>query len=185
MGIGILGGSFNPVHIGHLRLALEVLEAPVAALEYVELLPCAEPPHKPREGILPFELRSALLEVAGRRIPRLRVNRLEGMRSGPSYTWDTLTAYAAQYPGQRPVFILGGEDFATLPQWFRGLELPQLADFVVVPRAGTERSCTASPCCGPMPARRKRRSPAARVPFCPGAVSFCFFLSRVLTSARP
>ena len=139
MGIGILGGSFNPVHVGHLRLALEVLEAPAAALEYVDLLPCAEPPHKPQEGILPFELRAALLEVAVRHIPRLRVNRLEGLRSGPSYTWDTLTVYAAQYPGQRPLFILGGEDFATLPQWFRGLELPRLADFVVVPRAGAER----------------------------------------------
>jgi nicotinate-nucleotide adenylyltransferase len=137
--IGILGASFNPVHIGHLRLALEMREA--LALAYVDLLPCALPPHKSAAGILPFDLRVRLLSAAVRGLDGLRVNLMEGERQGPSYTWDSLRDYAAKQPGARHFFILGCEDFCTLPQWRNGLELPQLADFVVVPRdgAGKER----------------------------------------------
>ena len=137
--IGILGASFNPVHIGHLRLALEMRE--ILNLSYVDLLPCALPPHKPATGVLPFDLRVRLLQAAIRGLDGLRINPMEGERDGPSYTWDSLRDYAARQPGARLFFILGCEDFCTLPQWHKGLELPQLADFVVVPRdgAGEER----------------------------------------------
>ena len=137
--IGILGASFNPVHIGHVRLALEMREA--LALDHVDLLPCALPPHKPATGILPFDLRVRLLRAAIRGLDGLRINPAEGTREGPSYTWDSLRDYAARQPGARHFFILGCEDFWTLPQWRKGLELPRLADFVVVPRdgAGKER----------------------------------------------
>jgi nicotinate-nucleotide adenylyltransferase len=130
---GILGGSFNPVHIGHLRLALEVRES--LALDRVILLPCALPPHKPAVGLLPFALRLRLLRAATRGLP-LRVDPLEGKRDGPSYTWDSLTHFAENFRGSQRVFILGCEDFAALPTWRRGVELPSLADFVVVPRDG-------------------------------------------------
>jgi len=132
--IGILGASFNPVHIGHLRLALEMREA--LALAHVDLLPCALPPHKSATGILPFDLRMRLLSAAVRGLDGLRVNPMEGDREGPSYTWDSLRDYAARQPGARHFFILGCEDFCTLPEWRNGLALPQLADFVVVPRGG-------------------------------------------------
>jgi nicotinate-nucleotide adenylyltransferase len=137
--IGILGASFNPVHIGHVRLALEMRE--VLALSYVDLLPCALPPHKPAEGILPFDLRVRLLRAAVQDMAGLRINLMEGERAGPSYTWDSLQDYAAGRPEARRFFLLGCEDFCALPQWHRGLELPQLADFVVAPRdgAGEER----------------------------------------------
>jgi len=137
--IGILGASFNPVHIGHMRLALEMRE--ILALSYVDLLPCALPPHKPATGLLPFELRVRLLRAAIRGLAGLRVNPMEGEREGPSYTWDSLLDYAARQPDARRFFILGCEDFCALPQWCNGLELPQLADFAVVPRdgAGEER----------------------------------------------
>ena len=133
--IGILGGSFNPVHIGHLRLALEMRE--VLGLSYVDLLPCALPPHKPATGVLPFDLRVQLLRAAIQGFDGLRINPMEGERDGPSYTWDSLRDYAARQPGARPFFILGCEDFCTLPQWHKGLELPRWADFVVVPRDGS------------------------------------------------
>ena len=137
--IGILGASFNPVHVGHLRLALEMRE--LLALAYVDLLPCAVPPHKPATNVLPFDLRLRLLRVAIQGLAGLRVNPMEGEREGPSYTWDSLQDYAANRPDARHFFLLGCEDFCTLPQWRNGLELPQLADFVVVPRdgAGKER----------------------------------------------
>ena len=137
--IGILGASFNPAHIGHVRLALEARE--MLALDHVDLLPCALPPHKPATGILPFEMRVRLLRAAIQGIDGLRINPMEGERAGPSYTWDSLQDYAARQPRARRFFLLGCEDFWTLPQWRNGLALPQLADFVVVPRdgAGAER----------------------------------------------
>ena len=137
--IGILGASFNPVHIGHLRLALEMREA--LGLDCVDLLPCALPPHKSATGLLPFDLRVRLLRAAIHGFAGLRINHMEGEREGPSYTWDSLQDYAARQPDSRRFFLLGCEDFCTLPQWRKGLELPQLADFVVVPRdgAGKER----------------------------------------------
>lgn len=133
--IGILGGSFNPVHAGHLRLAIEVAEA--LRPERIDLVPCAVPPHKSGHDLLPFELRLALLESAVRPFAALAVNALEGGRGGPSYTWDTLHAYRAAEPDATPFFILGGEDFEMLSHWHRGAELPRIADFVVVPRAGS------------------------------------------------
>jgi len=132
--IGILGASFNPVHIGHLRLALEMRE--VLGLTYVDLLPCALPPHKSATGLLPFDLRVRLLRAAIQGFAGLRINPLEGEREGPSYTWDSLQKYAAGQLDARHFFLLGCEDFCTLPHWRRGLELPNLTDFVVVPRDG-------------------------------------------------
>jgi nicotinate-nucleotide adenylyltransferase len=134
--IGILGASFNPVHIGHLRLALEVRER--LALDHVDLLPCALPPHKPATGILPFDVRVRLLRAAIQGLDGLRINPMEGEREGPSYTWDSLQDYAARQPQARRFFLLGCEDFWTLPQWRKGLDLPRLADFVVVPRDGAD-----------------------------------------------
>ncbi len=135
--IGILGGSFNPVHNGHLRLALEARE--LLGLARVDLLPCACPPHKPAAGLLPFELRVRLLRAAVEDMPFMRVNAMEGERPGPSYTWDSLARYAGEEPEARRCFLLGCEDFAALPSWHRGVELPELADFVIAPRDGAEQ----------------------------------------------
>lgn len=134
---GLLGGSFNPVHIGHIRLAIEIAEA--LRPHSLDLVPCAIPPHKPHHGLLPFDLRHDMLLAATRALPTLRVNPIERSRPGPSYTWDTLSAYAQVDPGARLFFVLGGEDYHTLPHWHRGRELPALADMVVVPRAGADR----------------------------------------------
>lgn len=133
--IGILGGSFNPVHAGHLRLVVEVADA--LRPQRIDLVPCSVPPHKGGHDLLPFDLRLSLLRAAVRPFAGLAVNALEGARSGPSYTWDTLHAYRVAEPGAAPFFILGGEDFELLPHWRRGTELPRIADFVVASRAGS------------------------------------------------
>lgn len=133
-GLAVLGGSFNPPHVGHLRLAVEAREALGDLISRVDLVPSAQPPHKKNQHLLPFELRAAMLEAAAGPLPWLRCNRLESLREGPSYTWDTLRAYHAAEPGTSLYFLLGSPDFALLPTWHRGLELPALCNFVVVPR---------------------------------------------------
>jgi len=147
--IGILGGTFNPVHNGHLRLAVEVGEA--LGLDRVLLTPCASPPHKSENGLLPFDLRVALLRESVRGVPMLAVNTLEGELDGPSYTWVSLTEWHRRQGTEfradesvaaerRPFFMMGAESFAALDSWRRGLELPKLAHLVMVPRGGDERA---------------------------------------------
>lgn len=138
--VGILGGSFNPIHVGHLRLAIEVYEALAPMLDYIDFVPCAQPPHKDSASLLPFGLRADIVRAAVADVPYLRVNTIESQRVGPSYTYDTLLAYRAQSPSASYMFLLGGEDFASINQWHKGAELPALASLVVVPRAGAHSS---------------------------------------------
>lgn len=132
MKIGILGGSFNPVHTGHVRMAVETLER--LSLDRVELVPAKQPPHKQGTDILPFELRMELVERAIAGIPGLGANPLEGKRSGPSFTCDTLTCYRTEQPQDEFHFIVGASTFLELPKWRKGLELPELVSFAVVNR---------------------------------------------------
>ncbi len=130
--IGILGGSFNPPHIGHLRLAIEVRER--LRLEFVDLVPAAVPPHKSQYGLLPFRERMARLQNGIRGLDYLRISDIEARREGPSYTWDTLSAYRECDPHASLYFILGALDLPTLPAWHMGLRLPERANLVIVPR---------------------------------------------------
>jgi nicotinate-nucleotide adenylyltransferase len=134
--IGILGGSFNPIHAGHMRMAVEVREA--INLERVLLMPASEPPHKPGEGMLPFAHRLRLVELAVRGVTGLSASGFEGTRGGPSYTVDTLSALREKMPGDEFTFILGSEGFVALPFWRRGHELPHLACLAVVLRKGDD-----------------------------------------------
>lgn len=139
-GIGILGGCFNPVHVGHLRLAIEVYEALEPALSHIDFVPCAQPPHKDRATLLPFDLRVDILRAAVADFPFLRVNTIESQRLGSSYTYDTMLAYRQQKPAASYMFLIGGEDFASIDQWHKGAQLPSVTSIVVVPRAGAHSS---------------------------------------------
>lgn len=132
MNIGILGGSFNPVHIGHVRMAIEVRER--LGFDRVELVPAKQPPHKDGSDILPFDFRLALVEQAIEGIPGLGANPLEGERPGPSFTCDTLNCYRTEQPEAEFHFILGASTFLELDTWRRGLEIPEMASLVVVSR---------------------------------------------------
>jgi nicotinate-nucleotide adenylyltransferase len=134
--IGILGGSFNPIHAGHMRMAIEAREA--VGLERVLLMPAGEPPHKPSEGMLPFAHRLRLVELAVRGVNGLSASGLEGMRHGPSYTLDSLAALHEKMPGDDIHFIMGSESFLALPKWNRGLEIPHQCSLVVVLRPGAD-----------------------------------------------
>ena len=130
--VGILGGSFNPVHNGHVRMAVEVREA--LDLSRVDLVPAKVPPHKGTAGLLDFSLRLELLHLAVDGVQGIAVSGLEGELPVPSYSYSTLEYLRRTQPGVNHVFIMGGGDFLTLPDWHRGLELPLLADIVVVRR---------------------------------------------------
>ena len=132
--VGILGGTFNPVHNGHLRMALEAREA--LGLSRVDLMPARVPPHKGTAGLLDFGLRLELLRAAAHGVEGLGVNDLEGDMPSPSYSIATLTRLRELFPNVNHVFVLGSTDLLTLPDWHRGLELPLLADLAVVDRLG-------------------------------------------------
>lgn len=134
--IALLGGSFNPLHYGHLRLAVEVREA--ISPDSVVFIPCANPPHKDESGLLPFELRAAILEEAVKNRPGFQVSRMEAERSGPSYTVDTLFNYRVLHPDAEIFFIMGAEDFKGIRAWKDWRALPALAQLLVVARQGVE-----------------------------------------------
>ena len=132
---GLLGGTFDPIHHGHLRLALEVKEH--LDLDLVHLIPSADPPHRAAVHA-PATLRFEMTKVACDRAGQLVANDCELHRAGPSYTLDTLAAFRESYPRASIVFIVGDDAYAQLPTWHRWQELTDFAHIVVVNRPGVE-----------------------------------------------
>jgi len=130
--IGVFGGSFNPIHFGHLLLADDVRET--LALDRVLFVPAAQPPHKQPADLAPAPHRFAMTELAVREHPRFEVRDLELRRSGPSYTVDTL---AALRPEGALHLLIGSETFLDLQNWKDPWDVVRLARLVVVPRNDT------------------------------------------------
>ena len=131
----LLGGSFNPPHIAHLRAALEAREALLP--EKTLFIPASSPPHKPDARLLPFGLRVEMLRQTLAPLPRewgLDVCEVENERHGPSYTVDTLEIMAQRHQGNRLIFLLGAEDYAQLNTWRHWQTMSRFADFMVFPR---------------------------------------------------
>lgn len=134
--IGIFGGTFDPIHFGHLRPMLELKER--LGLERVHLIPCNIPPHR-GEPHASAEQRCAMLQLAIDDEAGLQLDRRELLRPGPSYMVDTLKSLREEYGGQRPLcLIIGGDAFLGLPSWYHWQELVQLAHIVVTHRPGWE-----------------------------------------------
>lgn len=133
-GILVYGGSFNPVHIGHLRLAIEARECLGNFLHQVDFVPTASHPQKEDSSLLPFSLRAKLVKAAIESLPDAQCNELELKRAGPSYTLDTLKEYCSSYDKRDVFFLLGSEDFLLLPTWHKGLKIPDYCNLVVAPR---------------------------------------------------
>lgn len=133
--IGVFGGTFNPIHVGHLRAAEEVAEQ--LELERVLFVPSAEPPHKADahgDPIAPAALRLAWVRAAIEDNPRLAVDALEIERGGRSFTVDTLERLAKRTAPERPVFVIGCDAFALLDSWREPERLLALAHFAVMTR---------------------------------------------------
>ena len=132
-GIGIFGGTFNPIHLGHLRAVEEVRDA--QALDEVRLVPAALPPHKDPAGLVGAAHRLRMVELAIAGVPAFRVSTLELDRSGPSYSVDTLRAVRAEVgAAARLVFILGFDAFRDFHTWKEHAAIFGLCDVVVVTR---------------------------------------------------
>jgi nicotinate-nucleotide adenylyltransferase len=131
--LGIFGGTFDPIHYGHLRTALELQQ--VLALERVHFVPCANPPHRAApltDG--PLRLRLVAAAIAGEQ--GFVADDRELTRSGPSYTLDTLASFRVEHPSSPLCLLLGMDAFLGLPAWHRWRELLDYAHIVVAHRPG-------------------------------------------------
>ena len=135
MGIGIMGGTFNPIHFGHLRAAEEVAES--LQLQQVIFIPAAKPPHKSEMGLVSFDHRWHMMELATAGNPLFVLSDLEHQRQGISDSVETLTQLAQDRGGSEELyFVLGLDAFLELPTWKSYRELFSLCHFVVVARPG-------------------------------------------------
>jgi nicotinate-nucleotide adenylyltransferase len=132
--IGILGGTFDPIHHGHLRIAQEALEQ--CGLAQVRLVPCGTPPHRPAP-MAAAKSRWEMVRLALNGHPDFLVDVHEVFRTDPCYTVDTLAALRAELGAQQPLcLILGGDAFMQLHTWHEWKRLFELAHIVVLQRAG-------------------------------------------------
>ena len=129
----VFGGSFNPIHFGHLLMADEMLER--LRLEGVVFVPAAAPPHKPAALLAPAEHRYEMVKLAVAGHPGFEVSDIELRRRGPSFTVDTLEAMAG--PGDELFLLIGSETFLDLLSWRQPRRIVELARLVVVPRTGS------------------------------------------------
>jgi nicotinate-nucleotide adenylyltransferase len=139
--LGVFGGTFNPIHVGHLRAVEDVAEQ--LELDRVLFVPAAEPPHKADtrgDPIAPAALRLAWVSAAIDGNPRLEVDPQEIERGGRSFTFRTLERLASRTAPERPVFVIGCDAFALLDTWREIEKLFALAHFAVMTRPPVEES---------------------------------------------
>lgn len=137
--LGIFGGTFDPIHYGHLRAGEEVAEA--LGLTRLWFMPAAAPPHKARPGLTPFEARLAMTRLAVGEHPVLAVSDLEGGRPGKSYTVETLRHLRRELGPQGELYyVLGLDAILEIATWKDYRELFTLSHFAVLDRPGYDRS---------------------------------------------
>ena len=137
--LGLFGGTFNPIHLGHLRAAMEIEEA--FSLDRVLFIPAAVPPHKTPENVLPFSRRSRMVRLAIAGHPSFRVSDVEQRSKGKSYSIRTLRYFHKVYGRKVDLFfILGLDAFGEINTWKDYQQLFPLSHFVVMDRPGYRRS---------------------------------------------
>lgn len=154
--IGLLGGTFDPIHLGHLAAAQGALH--LASLERVLFMPVGQPPHKEGRPITPAEHRAEMVRLAIADHPRFDLSTLELEREGPSYTLLTVQALLADHPDWEISFIAGMDSLEEIQTWHEYRKLLGLVQFLVVTRPGFggERSDRVLRELGPDLARRVR-----------------------------
>ncbi len=130
--VGILGGTFDPPHFGHLLIANEVLFA--LNLNEIWFMPNQEPPHKKKSSAIENEDRFSMLELAIEGNGQFRIETIEWQRKGPSYTYETMQLLKEQHPDIQFYFIIGGDMVEYLPKWHKIDELVKHVQFVGVER---------------------------------------------------
>ena len=134
MKLGIYGGSFDPVHLGHLLVAQAAVEE--LGLDKLFFVPAAQSPFKTENEMAPASARLQLLRLALAGKMNCEVDDQEIRRGGISYTIDTLRAYAKKFPAAKLFYLIGADNAAKLNEWREPAELAKLAEFAAVPRPG-------------------------------------------------
>jgi nicotinate-nucleotide adenylyltransferase len=134
MKVGIFGGTFNPIHYGHLRSAEDIRET--FSLDRVYFVPAARPPHKSVEDLISAEHRLKMVELAIADNPFFLASSIELERSGPSYSIDTIRHFLTTLPLTSLAFIVGIDAFYELPSWKDYEHIPALCDLIITTRPG-------------------------------------------------
>lgn len=135
MKIGLFGGSFNPIHFGHVRLARHLLAQ--AGLDEVWFVVSPQNPLKQQHDLLDDEVRLEMVEVALRREKNMRASDVEFRLPKPSYTWNTLEMLGKECPDDEFVLLIGGDNWERFHLWHRAEEIQKKFSIVVYPRAGS------------------------------------------------
>jgi len=132
MRLGIFGGSFDPIHYGHLLLAEQCREQ--CRLDEVWFMPARVPPHKQDRELSSGQARAEMLDFAVAGCPHLQISRLELQREGPSFTVETLAELRAEDDSRELFFLIGSDSLRDLPSWHKPREIAELATIVAVNR---------------------------------------------------
>jgi nicotinate-nucleotide adenylyltransferase len=132
--IGLYGGSFDPIHNGHVLVGQAALEE--LQLERLFFIPAARSPFKPEQQPAPCELRLAMIRLALAGRTDCEVDDVEIQRGGTSFTVDTVRYFSQRFPGAKLFYLVGADNVSGLPKWREAEALAQLAEFVVIPRPG-------------------------------------------------
>jgi nicotinate-nucleotide adenylyltransferase len=134
MKTGLMGGTFNPIHNAHLRIAEDARIA--CGLDRVIFIPASDPPHKKLAGDVPFDLRCQMVRLAINGNPYFELSPLEGERSGKSYSIDTIQIFRKQRPDDELFFIIGGDSFLEIGSWHRYADIFSSCHLIVFERPG-------------------------------------------------
>ncbi len=140
---GIFGGSFNPIHNGHIQLARQLREA--AGLDEVWLMVSPQNPLKEQAGLLADDLRLQLARQALADEPFIEVSDYEFHLPRPSYTWNTLQALKDDFPDREFVLLIGGDNWERFPRWYRAEDILSNYQIIVYPRRGSDIDLTSLP----------------------------------------
>ena len=144
--IAVFGGSFDPVHNGHVMIARSALAE--LELDRLIVMPAAQSPFKPDQTLAPAAARMEMLRAAFSGEPEIEISSWELDRGGVSYSIETLRALAAEHPEAQLFYLIGADHVATLPQWREADALAAAATFVVVPRPGAPEEVFPQPFSG-------------------------------------
>jgi nicotinate-nucleotide adenylyltransferase len=130
--VGIFGGSFNPLHQGHLIVAEFAAES--IGLDRILFTPVVHPPHKTASGLLPIHHRRQMITMAINDNDRFQLSMVDAEREGPHYSVDTVQIIQQQYPGSQLYFVMGGDSFRSFPGWHQPMQIVQHARLAVMRR---------------------------------------------------
>jgi nicotinate-nucleotide adenylyltransferase len=136
--VGVLGGTFDPVHNGHLTIAHAFLNS--GYIDELWIMPAPDPPHKKNQNVTPYEIRKELLTIAFHNIPNIHISDFENNLESPSYTLRTIRALKKRYPQKHFILCLGSDSLVQLDTWYHYEELINESEFLIAYRPGYDIS---------------------------------------------